>query len=79
MEHCRSIFSGLGIVAVIFGVPVVVTLLAGQLGYSAFTVGWTTLAAMMVLAFQSRSVIGRLCLGRKKLAPVRARRGTGRR
>jgi hypothetical protein len=64
----------LGIVAVIFGVPVLVTLLAGQFGLAYRLIGWVTLLAMMVVAFQSRSLLSRLLLGERKLAPALARR-----
>nr|WP_314442519.1 hypothetical protein [uncultured Sphingomonas sp.] len=74
MQTIRSILSALGIVAVIFGVPVLATLAAGQLGLSFRMVGWLTLLAMIVLAFQFRGSIGRMLLGSGKLAPMLARR-----
>ena len=73
VQTTRAILAALGIVAVIFGSPVLATLVAGQFGMSVRLIGWTTLAAMMVLAFQSRFVIARV-LGERKLAPVMARR-----
>lgn len=73
MQTFRSILSALGIVAVIFGVPVLATLAAGQLGLSFRVIGWFTLLAMIVMAFQFRGSIGRLLLG-NRLAPALARR-----
>jgi hypothetical protein len=74
VQTLRNILSALGIVAIIFGVPVAATLLAGQFGLSFRLIGWVTLLAMVVLAFQSRSMIGRVLLGNRKLAPALARR-----
>ena len=74
MQTLRPILSALGVVAVIFGIPVMATLVAGQFGISVRLIGWTTLLAMIVLAFQSRFVLSRLLLGERKLAPVMARR-----
>ena len=74
VQNLRPILSALGIVAVIFGIPVVATLVAGQYGMSVRLIGWTTLLAMIVLTFQSRFVLSRLLLGERKLAPVMARR-----
>lgn len=79
MQTYRSILSALGIVAVIFGVPVAATLLAGQYGLSFRVVGWLTLLSMIVLTYQSRSLIGRLLVGERKLAPAVARRSARRR
>ena len=74
VQTIRSIFSALGIVAVIFGVPVLATLVAGQFGLAFRLIGWVTLVAMIVLAFQSRLLLARLLLGERKLAPALARR-----
>jgi len=74
VQTIRSILSALGIVAVIFGVPVMATLLAGQFGLAYRLIGWTTLIAMIVLAFQARFVLSRLLLGDRKLAPALTRR-----
>ena len=74
MQTLRSILCALGIVAVMFGVPVAATLVAGQFGLSFRLVGWLTLLAMIALTFQSRSLLGRLLLGERRLAPAMSRR-----
>ncbi|UUR07622.1 hypothetical protein [Sphingomonas glaciei] len=74
MQTLRSILGALAIVSVIFGVPVAATLLAGQFGLSFRLVGWLTLLSMIVLTFQARSIIGRLLVGERKLAPALVRR-----
>lgn len=73
VQTTRAILAALGIVAVIFGIPIVATLVAGQFGMSVRLIGWTTLVAMMVLAFQSRFLLARI-LGERKLAPAMTRR-----
>lgn len=73
VQTLRSILGALGIVAVIFGVPVLATLMAGKIGYSAPIIGWFTLLAMMVLAFRFRATLG-LLAGERRLAAVRSRR-----
>ena len=73
VQTLRSIFSALGIVAVIFIVPVLAALLAGETGYSHQVIGWFTLVAMLVLAFRFRTTLG-LLAGERKLAAVRTRR-----
>lgn len=79
VQTFRSILSALGIVAVIFAVPVVATLVAGQFGLSFRLIGWVTLLAMMLLAFQWRGEIGRLLGAQSKLARVAAIRQPRRR
>ncbi|WP_426266395.1 hypothetical protein [Sphingomonas sp. LHG3443-2] len=79
MQTIKAIVSALGVVAVIFGVPVLATLVAGQFGLAYRLIGWTTLVAMIVLAFQSRFLLARLLLGERKLAAVPARRAYKRR
>lgn len=74
VQTLRSILGALAIVSVIFGVPVAATLLAGQFGLSFRLVGWLTLLSMIVLTFQARSIIGRLLVGERKLAPALVRR-----
>lgn len=73
VKTLRSILGALGIVAVIFGVPVIATLIAGSSGYSAPLVGWFTLFAMLMLAFRFRATLG-LLAGERKLAALRPRR-----
>ena len=73
VQTLRSILGALGIVAVIFGVPVLATLMAGKIGYSHLMIGWFTLLAMIVLAFRFRTTLG-LLAGQRKLATVRTRR-----
>ncbi len=73
VQTTRTILAALGIVAVIFGIPIMATLVAGQFGMSVRLIGWTTLVAMMVLAFQSRYLLARV-LGERKLAPAMVRR-----
>jgi Na+/melibiose symporter-like transporter len=74
VQTIKAILSALGVVAVIFGVPVMVTLVAGQFGLAYRLIGWVTLLGMMVVAFQSRSLLARLLLGERKLAPALSRR-----
>ncbi|WP_344710859.1 hypothetical protein [Sphingomonas humi] len=73
MQNSRSILIALSLIAVIFGVSVVATLMAGRFGLSSRLIGWATLMAMIVLTFQFRSAIGRFILP-PKLAPAIARR-----
>ncbi len=79
VQTIKAILSALGVVAVIFGVPVLATLVAGQFGLAYRVIGWTTLAAMIVLACQSRFLLARLLLGERKLAPALVRRAYKRR
>ena len=79
VQTLRPILSALGIVAVIFGIPVIATLVAGQYGMSVRMIGWTTLLAMIVLAFQARTTLARVLLGERKLAPAMTRRSFKRR
>jgi hypothetical protein len=74
MQALRPIATALVIVAMIFGVPVLATLLAGQIGLPPRWVGWITLGLMFVLAYRARPAIGRLLLGEPKLPPTRPRR-----
>lgn len=74
VQTFRSILIALGIAAIIFAVPVAATLVAGQFGLSFRLVGWVTLLAMIVLAFQCRFEIGRVLIGERKLARVAIRR-----
>lgn len=67
VQTYRPIISALGIVAIIFGVSVVVTLAAGRYGYSAPMVGWFSLIAMIGLTWQARGALGRLLLGDRRL------------
>lgn len=73
VQTLRSILGALGIVAVIFGVPVLATLTASKIGYSHQVTGWFTLLAMMVLAFRFRAALG-LSAGKRRFAAVRSRR-----
>jgi hypothetical protein len=73
MQTLRSIAGALAIVAVSFGVPVLATLLAGEIGLPPRVVGWVTLLLMFVLAYLLRARIGRMLFGSRKL-PTRLRR-----
>jgi hypothetical protein len=67
VQEVRSIAGALTIIAVVFGVPVIATLLAGEIGFSHRVVGWLTLLLMCVLAYLIRLTLGRLLFGSRKL------------
>jgi H+/Cl- antiporter ClcA len=69
----RSIGGALTIVSACFGVPVLATLLASEVGLPHRIVGWLTLLLMCVLAYIVRQTLGRLLFGSKKLTGIRRR------
>jgi hypothetical protein len=73
MKALRPIAAALVIVVMICGVPVLATLLAGEIGLPARWVGWITLLLMFVLTYFARAAIARLLVGKRRLPPSRPR------
>jgi hypothetical protein len=74
VRKLRSIAGALTIIACVFAIPVLATLIAGEVGLPHRLVGWLTLLLMGVLAYFCRPTLGRLLFGSRELPQARPRR-----